>query len=478
MTVIKFGTDGWRDLMYDRFNLPNVCRVVRAIAKYTKEHQGAERGLVIGYDARFFSDLFAKKAAQIAAAAGIKVFLGSRDFPTPVIAHAVKQHGAFGAMMFTASHNPPEYNGIKFIPEYAGPASLEITREIENCLESLPESAAADAAMGTGPLASDPRIQVIDPTSDYLKQLGELVDVQAIREAGLRVVVDPMFATGRGFIPGLLSGCPVEEIHGWRDPLFGGFMPDPQDQFLAELKAKVSAGPHAIGLATDGDADRFGIIDCDGTYLTPNQVIPLLMLHLIRSRGYRGVAARSVATTHMIDRLGEVYGVETIETPVGFKYIGELMRTRPVIIGGEESGGLSVRGHIPEKDGILAGALMAEMVAVTRQPLHATLRQLYEQVGHFLTRRLDLHLTEEAKGTILERCRTAPPERIDALAVREVRTRDGFKFVLEDGSWFLIRPSGTEALIRVYFEAGSAQALDNLSGSVGLLLEQWGKRVG
>lgn len=477
MTSIKFGTDGWRDLMYDRFNLPNVRRVVRAIAQYTKDHRGAERGIVVGYDARFFSDLFARETAQILQDEGIKAFLGVRDFPTPVIAFAVQHYGAFGAIMFTASHNPSEYNGIKFIPEYAGPASPDITRAIEAKLDVILAEGTAEpaAAAGNAPLAESDRLRLIDPTAEYLAQLSKLVDVQAIRQSGLRVIVDPLYATGRGFLPSLLADCPVEEIHNWRDPLFGGSMPDPQDKFLSELKARVRSSPNTIGLATDGDADRFGIVDCDGSYLTPNQVISLVMYHLIKSRGYQGVVARSVATTHLLDKLGAAYGVEVIETPVGFKYIGELMRSRPVIVGGEESGGLSVRGHIPEKDGILACALMAEMVAVTKQPLGATLNQIYDQVGHFLTRRIDLHLSEAAKTAILERCRTAPPERIGALKVGEVRTIDGFKFVLEDGSWFLIRPSGTEALIRVYFEAGSARALDALSEPVQGLLEQWGK---
>ncbi len=471
--VIKFGTDGWRDLMYDRFNLPNVRRVVKAIAKYTKDNQGAERGIVIGYDARFFSDLFARETARLLVAEGIKVFFGVRDFPTPVVAYAVKLYGAFGAVMFTASHNPPEYNGIKFIPEYAGPASLEITQAIEANLALISE-ADQDHAVAGAKLATHPLLQEVDPTDRYLEQLRQLVDVKAIRESGLRIVVDPMNATGRGFIAKLLDGCPVEEIHSQRDPLFGGFMPDPQDKFLGELKERVRSSPKAIGLATDGDADRFGIVDSDGTYLTPNQVIPLLLYHLVKTRGYQGVVGRTVATTHMIDKLGALFEVAAIETPVGFKYIGELMRTQPVIVGGEESGGLSVRGHIPEKDGILACALMAEMMAVTKQPLQATLNELYEKVGRFYTNRLDIHLTDAEKAAILSRCQGAPPETVGSLKVRELRTTDGFKFVLEDDSWFLIRPSGTESLIRVYFEAGSPQALDGLIQPVQELLQQWG----
>ncbi len=468
MAEIKFGTDGWRDLMYDHFNLTNVRRVVEAIARYTKDNQGEDRGIVVGYDARFFSDFFAKEAADVLTGYGIKVYFSERDYPTPVIAFAVTQYRAFGAIMFTASHNPPEYNGIKFIPEYAGPASPEITKAIE-----------ANLSYQSGPeiiiKQSNPQlITRFDPTEGYLKQLHKLIVVEAIKKAKLNLVIDPMYATGRGFLPGLFEGCPVNEIHNRRDPLFGGAMPDPQGKFLEELIALTQSSENSIGLATDGDADRFGIVDSDGSYINANQVISLLMWHLITNRGFKGVAARSVATTHMLDRLGELYGVEVVETPVGFKYIGEMMRTKSVIIGGEESGGLSIQGHLPEKDGILACALMAELRAVTGKPLLATLADLYAKVGQFFTRRLDIHLSEPAKAAILAKCRTTALERIGTVKISETRKIDGFKFILEDGSWFLIRPSGTEPLIRIYFETNSTGALEELVANVRQLVDQWG----
>ncbi|NLW46332.1 MAG: phosphoglucomutase/phosphomannomutase family protein [Firmicutes bacterium] len=469
MSEIKFGTDGWRDYMYDRFNLPNVQRVVNAIASYTKDNHGAERGLVIGYDARFFSDFFAKKAAEVLTAQGIRVFLSKRDYPTPLTAFAVTHYQAFGAIMFTASHNPPEYNGVKFIPEYAGPASLEITKAIEG---NLIKHSEADTASGE-PVPQ--LVTAIDPTEAYLKLLRKLIDVDTVKKAGLNLVIDPMYATGRGFLTALFKDCSVREIHNRRDPLFGGAMPDPQKDYLGELIALVQSKSNSIGLATDGDADRFGIVDSDGTYINPNQVISLLLWHLITNRGLKGIAARSVATTHMIDRLGDLYGVEAVETPVGFKYIGEMMRTRPVIIGGEESGGLSIQGHLPEKDGILACALMAELRAVTGKPLLATLKDLYTKVGEFYSNRLDIHLSESAKATVLELCKVSPPEMIGTVKVNEVRTLDGFKFILANGSWFLIRPSGTEPLIRIYFEANSNEDLQVLTTDVRQLLEQWSK---
>lgn len=475
MTVIKFGTDGWRDLMYDRFNLPNVRRCVLAIAKYVADHRGQDRGIVVGFDARFFSDFFAREAAAILMAKGIKVFLGERDFPTPVVAFAVKHYGAYGAVMFTASHNPPEYNGIKFIPEYAGPASLEITKEIENNLTALGETPVDGSAVALRDIEGNPLLMKVDPTREYLEQLRRLVRVDEIAKAGLKIFVDPMYASGRGFIPSLLAECQVQEIRNRRDPLFGGFLPDPQGKLLGELGAAVKSQPDSIGLATDGDADRFGIIDSDGTYLTPNQVITLLLYYLIHVRGYQGKAVRSVATTHMIDRLGAQFGVETIETPVGFKYIGEMMRTEPVIIGGEESGGLSILGHLPEKDGILACALMAEVRAVTGKPLMETLKELYGKVGYFYTHRLDIHLSDEAKQIILQRCKGNPPEKVGAVKVTDLKTIDGFKFLLENGGWFLIRPSGTESLIRVYIEANGQSELEQLVADVRQLVDEWGR---
>ena len=469
MSEIKFGTDGWRDLMYNRFNLPNVRRVVQAIARYTKDNHGENRGIVVGYDARFFSDFFAQEAAAVLTAHGIKVYFGERDFPTPVIAFAVTHYRAFGAIMFTASHNPPEYNGIKFIPEYAGPASPEITKAIEVNLSNQP---------GGETVLHQPNPELItrfDPTEAYLSQLRKLIDVDAVRKAGLNLVIDPMYATGRGFLPDLFNECPVIEIHNRRDPLFGGSMPDPQGKFLGELISLVEAKENSIGLAMDGDADRFGIVDSDGSYLNANQVISLLLWHLITNRGLKGIAARSVATTHMLDRLGELYGMEVVETPVGFKYIGEMMRTRQVIIGGEESGGLSIQGHLPEKDGILACALMAELRAITGKPLQETLAELSAKVGQFFTRRLDIHLSGAAKAAILEKCRATSLERIGVFNISETRKIDGFKYILENGSWFLIRPSGTEPLIRIYFETNSAETLEDLVANVQKLLDQWGR---
>lgn len=469
MSEIKFGTDGWRDLMYDRFNLPNVKKVVHAIAAYVINHQGSQRGVVIGYDARFFSDFFAVEAGKILNSYGIKVYFGERDFPTPVVAFAVKHYNAYGAIMFTASHNPPEYNGIKFIPEYAGPATMEITKEIEDNLAKITERQVTENVAEK----KEELWEVFNPKEAYLQQLRKLVDVKKIADSGMKIFIDPMYATGRGFLSGLLEGCNVTEIRNRRDPLFDGAMPDPQGKYLTELRDKVVAEKNAIGLAMDGDADRFGIIDSDGTFIVPNQVISLLLYHLVKNRGFQGIAARTVATTHFIDRLGKMLGVEVVETPVGFKYIGEMMRNKKVIIGGEESGGLSVLGHIPEKDGVLACALMAEMMATTGKSPLETLKELAQEVGESHTHRLDLRFSTTQKETVLQNFKNLDLKQISGINVIEKRTIDGFKFILADDSWFLARPSGTEPLIRIYFEAISDAALQNLLREVKTMVDGW-----
>lgn len=450
---IIFGTDGWRDKMYARFTQPNVHRVVRAIAAYTKQEGGAERGIVVGYDARFFSDHFAKEAIKVLTSEGIRVFAMPRDLPTPVVAFAVRQLNAFGAVMFTASHNPPEYNGIKFIPEFAGPATPEITSAIEAAVPDSP---------GEKPVLCPERVVEYNPTADYITHLKTLVDVDAIRRSGIRLGYDPMFGSGRGILEELLTGSDLHVIRNWRDPLFGGGMPDPQEALLPDLMGWVRSNPGAIGVATDGDADRFGIIDEGGRYITANQLIPLLCYHLVKNRGFKGVAGRSVATSHLLDRLAASFGLETVETPVGFKYLGELMRQRPTVICGEESGGLSIGGHIPEKDGILACALAAELRMVEGRSLWSILQEIGNQVGAAYSQRVDYHIDPSERGCIIDGLSQSPPSDVNGHTVTEIRKIDGFKFILSNGDWFLVRPSGTEPLFRLYFETIRPQDMEPL----------------
>ncbi|NMB11804.1 MAG: phosphoglucomutase/phosphomannomutase family protein [Firmicutes bacterium] len=468
---IKFGTDGWRAIMCDTFTFANVRLVVQAIATYLLDSQKADKGVIIGHDARFLAERFAEEAAKVMIANGIKVYMLPEDAPTPVVAYAVTLHRSAGAVMFTASHNPPEYNGIKYIPEYGGPASNDITKAIEGNL-GQPVVAAAES-IDLESARRQGQLEIIDPRPEYFEQISKIVDLEAISNSGLKIVCDPMFASGRHYLPDILkaNGCQVEVIHGHRDPLFGGGLPEPTATELAPLADRVKATGSHLGLATDGDADRFGVIDGTGRYITPNQVIALLLVHLVEHREYEGAVVRTVATTHLLDRLAEKYGLELIETPVGFKHICAEMRTRPVIIGGEESGGLSIGAHIPEKDGILANLLIAEMQAVRRESLTHLLEEIMAEVGTVHSRRIDLRYPDEKKASLVQELVAVPPETIAGRKLAGITDIDGAKLILEDGSWFLVRPSGTEPLLRIYIEGESEQEVQEIQDAVTALVE-------
>lgn len=468
--TIKFGTDGWRAVLCEEFTFANARRVTRAVVDYLREAGLDQRGVVIGYDTRFLAERFAAAAAEVCAAAGLPVHLTDGDAPTPVVAYAILEKRAAGALMFTASHNPPEYQGLKFIPEYAGPATPEITGRIEAFLAGgdldtlAPTSPAPSGSETPGALPRLPGqpapVTAFDPKPAYLAHLRTLVDLAAIRRAGLRVLYDPMFGTGRRYLPDLLeeAGCHLTVIHGQRDPFFGGETPEPIEAHLGEPIARVKAGEADLGLATDGDADRFGIIDSDGTYLSANQIIPLLFWHLVR-KGAPGGVARTVATTHLLDRLAARFGRPVTETPVGFKYICQAMREGPIVIGGEESGGLSIGGHIPEKDGILACLLVAELRAAAGRPLKELLAEVMREAGPAYSRRIDLRYPDGEKRAIMQGLQEKAPAQVGGVPVAQVVRLDGVKVVLADGSWVLVRASGTEPLLRVYVEAGSSAGL-------------------
>lgn len=493
---IKFGTDGWRGIMADDFTFDNVRLVSRAIAGYINAHKMGDKGVVIGYDNRFLSDRFADTVAATMAENGIPVYKTESPTPTPVTAFGVKLWDTAGAVMITASHNPPEYNGLKFIPDYAGPALPHITREIERNLDRLQKnfwgrmgavipgkwdqeqaSALEEAVVGGDTAGIIARVvnnkkkagvKEINPFPDYARHMNRLVDVEAIGRAGLRVIVDPMYGCGIGYLEGLLreAGAEVYEIQCRRDPLFGGNLPEPKGKLLGELKEWVINEKAHLGLAMDGDADRFGIIDAGGTYITPNQFLPLLYYHLVKSRGMQGPVTRTVATTHLLDRMAEKFGQEVFETPVGFKYIGRNLLERGCILGGEESGGLSIKGHIPEKDGILAGFLAAEMVAVHGKSLGELLQDLYDQFGPVFSKRRDVHTSREEKERVLVKMKDFNPEKLAGVPVASRVTLDGVKLVLQDGSWVLVRPSGTEPLFRIYAEAESENRVQELQEEV------------
>ncbi|HBE21521.1 MAG TPA: phosphoglucosamine mutase [Cyanobacteria bacterium UBA11149] len=451
-TEIKFGTDGWRGIIADDFTFANVCKVTRAIASYLETAYSKDRPVLIGYDPRFLADQFAQTAAQILADLGWTVKIVDRDCPTPVIAYNARFLNSAGALMFTASHNPAPYCGIKYIPDYAGPATPEITDTIVANIEG------ASNEPPTG--KNQDKISTFDPKPEYLKFIYTLLDVDRIRSAQLKVKYDALYSTSRGYLDEVLNhcGCQTETFNATRDVLFGGGMPEPKAEQLVGLVESVKRDRADIGLATDGDADRFGVVDEAGNVLTPNTILLLLARHLIKNKGKTGAIVRTVATTHLLDNFASKYGLEIYETAVGFKYIGEKMRETEVLIGGEESGGLSIIGHIPEKDGILADMLVAEAIAYEGKPLSQLVEEaIAEASGPLYNQRLDLHLNDAHKAAVLDFCTKTPPAEVAGIKVKEVGRKDGIKLYLDEGSWVLLRPSGTEPLMRVYLETNSIE---------------------
>ena len=455
---IKFGTDGWRGIIADDFTFPNVRKVTRAIASYLETAYSKDKPVLIAYDTRFLADEFARTSAAVLADLGWNVQITDRDCPTPVIAYNARLLNSAGALMFTASHNPAPYCGIKYIPDYAGPATPEITDTIVANIEM-----ASDELPGSNPSGT---ISTFDPKPDYLNFIYTLLDVEKIKSANLKVKYDALYSTSRGYLDEVLQhcGCQLESFHDWRDVLFGGGMPEPKGEQLVELVAAVKADHADLGLATDGDSDRFGIVDEQGNVLTPNTVLLVLARHLIKNKGKSGAIVRTVATTHLLDNFAAKYGLQIYETAVGFKYIGEKMRETAVLIGGEESGGLSIIGHIPEKDGVLADMLVAEAIAYEGKPLSQLVQEaIAEADGPLYNNRLDLHLTEDHKVAVIDSYTQNPPSEVAGIEVKEVGRKDGIKLYLEEGSWVLLRPSGTEPLVRVYMETNSPEKLSQIA---------------
>lgn len=458
MARITFGTSGWRGILCEDFIFENVKIVTQAIADHLQS-VGEKGGVVIGYDSRFMGDSFAKESARVLAAAGMKSFLCNRDTPTPVISFEILRRKAAGGINFTASHNPPEYNGIKFSPSWGGPALPETTRDIEKranemlneiCYREISLEQAAKAGL----------LEDIDPREEYLADLETKIDFDAIKKIGA-IAVNPLYGTGRGYLdaPLLARGVDIRLINAHRDPYFGGFPPEPAEKYIPDFIALVKSDPAIqLGIATDGDADRFGIVDADGTYIEPNYIIALLLDYLIRVRKMNGGVARSVATSHLIDAVAKHHGVEVFETPVGFKYIGELISQDKILIGGEESAGLTIKGHVPEKDGILACFLVAEMVAREGKSVGRLLDELYGRVGRYLTKRENITLSPEIEAVFASRVSELPANIADTKVNNVIRI-DGTKMILADGSWLLFRKSGTEPVVRLYGEAPSTGRL-------------------
>lgn len=447
---IRFGTSGWRARIAETYTFANVRRLTRAIAEHLLESGEARRGVVVGYDTRFLSEEFAAAAAGTLAQAGVPSRLAVRAVPTPAVAYGVVHHRAGAGITITASHNPAHDNGLKLSAATGGPALPAVTRAIERRVASLPDpgSLPLDEARARG------LVEDVDLAPAYLDQCRRMVDLPAIRRAGLRVVVDVMYGPARGYLDALLAeaGCEVTLLHGVRDVTFGGHPPEPAEEHLGELIATVRRTGAHLGLATDGDADRFGIVDRDGTVLAPNPVLALILRHLLGHRGWRGGVARSVATTHLLDALAARYGCPLHETPVGFKYLGDLITQGGAIFAGEESGGMSLRGHLPEKDGILACLLAAEVAAVEGMALGVVLERLYAEVGRLVSVRVNVPLSPAVQHALAGRF-AAPPATLGGRAVARVDATDGLKLDLGEGAWVLVRASGTEPVARLYVEA-------------------------
>src|SRR5436309_1413733 len=460
-TQIKFGTSGWRAIIAEDFTVANVRRAVTGIGRYVASQKSSGARVIVGRDPRYMGERFVEIAAEVLEAYGIQPLIISEPAPTPAIAYEVIRLKADGAINFTASHNPPEYNGIKFSTPDGAPALPEVTRKIETL---VPANGDYSGAAVSG--AQKVTAEHIDPKPAYLSRLKEIIDLPLIRKSGIKVVYDPLWGAARGYPDCLLreAGIEVATVHDTRDVLFGGHAPEPDGELLNELRRKMKATGTSIGIATDGDADRFGIVDEDGSFLQPNYVIALLFDYLVETRGWKNGVAKSVATTNMINALARHHGVELHETPVGFKYIGELIKQDKIAIGGEESAGLSVRHHVPEKDGILAGLLCCEMVARRGKSLDRQLRELFVNVGSFYPQRENFRLTPEVMEKFTGKLQTEPREFFGQ-KVKEIARTDGMKLVFADGSWVCYRLSGTEPVVRVYSEATSEAGLEKLSAA-------------
>ncbi len=456
--MIKFGTSGWRGIIGEDFTFENVRIATQGIANYLKKSGQRGTGVVVAYDTRFLSEKFALEAAKILAFNGIQAYLCTRDVPTPCVSFETVRRRALGAINFTASHNPPEYNGLKFSTGNGAPALPEVTKAIEREIHSVQQKNERLDVYEKSEL-----IEEIDPKDRYLKELHEKVDADVIRKSGLRIAVDSLFGTSRDYLDYFLleAGLEVRIIHNFRDPYFGGFSPECNEKNLGELRQIVGNEKFDLGLATDGDADRFGIIDDRNHFVSPNIVLSLLAVYLKRHRQIPGGLARSVATTHLIDSIARKLGVPCFETPVGFKYIGELILEDKIALGGEESAGMSMYRHLPEKDGILACLLVAEMVARTGKRLNELIEDVFEEFGYYYSKRSDMKLTPQLKETLAAKL-TNPPAQIDGLKVKDVNTTDGVKLIFNDQTWLLFRLSGTEPVARIYAEACSPKDLKNL----------------
>ena len=453
--AIKFGTDGWRAVIADDYTFENVRTCAQGVCDYLRHTGASSRGLLVGYDTRFASDRFADAVAEVATGNGVKTLLCSRAAPTPVVSYYLVHRQLGGAVIITASHNPPAWNGFKYKPDYGGSASQDIVDELERNVAKV-EAGGEVRTSSLKKAGASGLLEYVDPEAPYIGQMKALVDLETVRRSGLKIASDPMFGSGAGYLPKLVSGgqTKLSQINGTRNPDFPGMsQPEPVAHNLKKLSSMVARGQFDVGIALDGDADRVGIVDEKGRSISTLQTFALLCLYLLDTRGDRGPLVRSLTMTTMIDKLAEAYGVPSFNTPVGFKYLGPVMRREDALAAGEESGGYAFRGHIPERDGILSGLFFLDMMVKTGKRPSELVDLLDSKVGPHFYDRWDVHFDSSERRKIQDRLSKAKPDSLAGSRVRETDARDGHRFVLEGGYWLLVRFSGTEPLLRIYAEA-------------------------
>jgi phosphomannomutase len=458
MDAIKFGTDGWRAVIADEYTFANLERVARATGQWLRRHHGDDASVVVGCDTRFQGSAFAAFTARVLASMGVRVRLAKTFATTPAVSWATVDGGHRAGIVITASHNPPEYNGFKIKAHFGGPATPVMIAEVEEELGRLEDG---PALRPMEELEREGLVEWFDLRKAYVALLKKRIDVEAIKEAQIRIGYDAMYGAGQGIVTELLGVARVVELHHDLNPGMHGQAPEPIERNLAELAETVPEQNLACGLATDGDADRIGLVDEEGNFVDSHKILALLVKYLHEEKGLRGSIVKTFSTTDMLDRMGEAYGLPVETTPIGFKYIGPKMIEADVLVGGEESGGMAVKGHIPERDGLYIGLTVVEMMVKRERTLSGLVRELMDEFGPHYQSRNDLHTTEDKKRTFLRRLEKGGPDVIGGQEVRGVETLDGYKYRV-GGGWLMFRPSGTEPVLRIYSEAHSQEEADAL----------------
>jgi phosphomannomutase len=448
MAQIKFGTDGWRAIIAEDFTFKNVERVAQATADYWKAHPvpGTEKRVIVGYDRRFLSNEFARTTADVMRANGFNVLLTSQPTPTPAVSYVVKARKAIGGVMITASHNPAAFNGFKLKAHFGGSAESAMCKDVEAMLDKTP--------VATG---GSTNVEMADIREDHYRAIKKLADFKLISRSRLRFAHDALFGVGAGCFEQLLAGttCKVTTLNGAHDPNFGGINPEPIPKNYAKSAAWLRTHPHDICLVTDGDADRVGAMDGRGNPLSTHQVIALLLQHYVVNRKEKGRMIKGLTTTAMVDKMCASYGLELVETAVGFKYIASEMLKGNYVLGAEESGGIGFPGHVPERDGILAGLMLLELLAVEKSSVTKLIARLEKEFGPHRYARIDTHFPLEKRAALMEFCKANPPSKLLRSPLKDVKSYDGVKFIAEDSSWLMLRGSGTEPILRIYAESRS-----------------------